>query len=178
MSVFGRLAAARRLGDPRCQELLGELRDRGQRPLRAVLDAQGLSAPEFLGRLFFFDGTENGCRGRRLAYTEPGSHVVFVCGSEFSGMYQRNASRAEVAIVHETLHCLGLGENPPTWREINDWVEAAWSLVDPIIQVWNLSKPKNFPNYEAGSWGPQEADEFIARDGRRWRQPDVKPECP
>jgi glucose-6-phosphate 1-dehydrogenase len=53
----------------------------------------------------------------------------------------------------------------------HDWVEAAWSLVDPIIQVWKLSKPRNFPNYEAGSWGPKEADEFMARDGRRWRQP-------
>jgi glucose-6-phosphate 1-dehydrogenase len=60
----------------------------------------------------------------------------------------------------------------------HDWVEAAWSLVDPIIQVWNLSKPKNFPNHSEGSWGPPEADEFMARDGRHWRQPDVKPECP
>jgi glucose-6-phosphate 1-dehydrogenase len=53
----------------------------------------------------------------------------------------------------------------------HDWVELAWSLMDPIIQVWNLSKPKNFPNYEAGSWGPKEADDFMARDGRRWRRP-------
>jgi len=53
----------------------------------------------------------------------------------------------------------------------HDWVELAWSLMDPIIQVWNLSKPKNFPNYEAGSWGPKEADEFMAREGRRWRRP-------
>ena len=53
----------------------------------------------------------------------------------------------------------------------HDWVELAWSLVDPIIQVWNLSKPRNFPNYEAGSWGPKEADEFMAREGRRWRRP-------
>jgi glucose-6-phosphate 1-dehydrogenase len=60
----------------------------------------------------------------------------------------------------------------------HDWVEAAWSLVDPIIQVWNLSKPRNFANYPTGSWGPPEADEFMARDGRRWRQPDGKPECP
>lgn len=56
----------------------------------------------------------------------------------------------------------------------SDWVEAAWSLVDPIIQVWKLSKPRNFPNYPSGSWGPQEADEFMARDGRRWRQPEVR----
>jgi glucose-6-phosphate 1-dehydrogenase len=53
----------------------------------------------------------------------------------------------------------------------HDWVELAWSLVDPIIQVWNLSKPRNFPNYDAGSWGPKEADEFMAREGRRWRRP-------
>ncbi len=53
----------------------------------------------------------------------------------------------------------------------HDWVESAWSLMDPIIQVWSLSKPKSFPNYDAGAWGPREADEFIQRDGRRWRQP-------
>ena len=117
--------AARRLGDPRCQELLGDLHDRSRRPLRAVLDDQGLSAPEFVGRLFFFDGTESGCRGQRLAYTEPGSHVVYVSGNTSRDMYQQNATRAEVAVVHETLHCLGLGENPPTWHEINSWIEAA-----------------------------------------------------
>jgi glucose-6-phosphate 1-dehydrogenase len=53
----------------------------------------------------------------------------------------------------------------------HDWVELAWSLMDPIIQVWSLSKPKNFSNYEAGSWGPREADDFMAKDGRRWRRP-------
>ena len=53
----------------------------------------------------------------------------------------------------------------------HDWVESAWSLMDPIIQVWSLSTPKNFPNYDAGSWGPREANEFMQRDGRRWRQP-------
>jgi len=53
----------------------------------------------------------------------------------------------------------------------HDWVESAWTLMDPIIQFWKLSKPKVFPNYDAGSWGPKEADEFIQRDGRRWRQP-------
>ena len=53
----------------------------------------------------------------------------------------------------------------------HDWVEAAWALTDPIIQVWNLSKPRNFPNYASGSWGPAEADDFMQRDGRRWRRP-------
>jgi glucose-6-phosphate 1-dehydrogenase len=53
----------------------------------------------------------------------------------------------------------------------HDWVELAWSLVDPIIQTWQISKPRDFPNYAAGSWGPKEADDFLHRDGRRWRRP-------
>jgi glucose-6-phosphate 1-dehydrogenase len=53
----------------------------------------------------------------------------------------------------------------------HDWVELAWALMDPIIQVWGLSKPRNFSNYESGSWGPREADEFMQKDGRRWRRP-------
>ena len=53
----------------------------------------------------------------------------------------------------------------------HDWVELAWSLMDPFIQTWQISKPRDFPNYEAGSWGPKEADDFMRRDGRRWRKP-------
>src|SRR5947199_458692 len=53
----------------------------------------------------------------------------------------------------------------------HDWVESAWSLMDPIIQAWRRTAPKDFPNYDAGSWGSKEADEFIQRDGRRWRRP-------
>jgi len=53
----------------------------------------------------------------------------------------------------------------------HDWVELAWSLMDPFIQTWQISKPRDFPNYENGSWGPKEADEFMRRDGRRWRRP-------
>lgn len=53
----------------------------------------------------------------------------------------------------------------------HDWVELGWSLVDPIIKTWSRTKPVHFPNYEAGSWGPREADDLIQRDGRRWRTP-------
>jgi glucose-6-phosphate 1-dehydrogenase len=51
-----------------------------------------------------------------------------------------------------------------------DMVEAGWSVVDPILDVWKALPPKNFPNYRAGSWGPVEADELITRDGRHWRK--------
>ncbi len=51
-----------------------------------------------------------------------------------------------------------------------DGVEAAWALVDPILEEWRGQKP-SFPNYAAGSWGPRESDELLERDGRRWRKP-------
>ena len=51
-----------------------------------------------------------------------------------------------------------------------DMVEAGWSVVDPILDVWKALPPRNFPNYPAGSWGPKEADELITRDGRAWRR--------
>jgi len=43
-------------------------------------------------------------------------------------------------------------------------------LLTPILRAWAEGPPLPFPNYEAGSWGPVEADEFIARDGRSWRR--------
>jgi glucose-6-phosphate 1-dehydrogenase len=52
-----------------------------------------------------------------------------------------------------------------------DWVELAWSLVDPIIHAWESSKPDDFPIYPAGTWGPKSSDDFMQRDGRRWRRP-------
>ena len=51
-----------------------------------------------------------------------------------------------------------------------DMVEAGWAVVDPILDVWKALPARNFPNYAAGSWGPQEADELITRDGRFWRR--------
>jgi glucose-6-phosphate 1-dehydrogenase len=51
-----------------------------------------------------------------------------------------------------------------------DEAETAWRIVDPIIEAWAGGDPPDFPNYDAGSWGPQAADDLIARDGRRWRR--------
>ena len=51
-----------------------------------------------------------------------------------------------------------------------DGVEAAWALVNPILEYFQSHKPK-FPNYAAGTWGPHESDELLERDGRRWRKP-------
>ncbi len=50
-----------------------------------------------------------------------------------------------------------------------DMVEAGWSIVDPVLDVWRALPPRRFPNYAAGTWGPKEADELLAADGRKWR---------
>jgi glucose-6-phosphate 1-dehydrogenase len=49
-------------------------------------------------------------------------------------------------------------------------VEATWSLLTPILDQWASSKPKGFPNYAAGTWGPESGDELLARDGRAWQK--------
>jgi glucose-6-phosphate 1-dehydrogenase len=51
-----------------------------------------------------------------------------------------------------------------------DNAEAAWSVVDPVLDVWSALPPRDFPNYAAGSWGPKAAGELLRRDGRRWRR--------
>ena len=52
-----------------------------------------------------------------------------------------------------------------------DMVEASWRLVMPLLEEWEESTAAHFPNYEAGSWGPEEANSWIARDRHRWRRP-------
>ena len=51
-----------------------------------------------------------------------------------------------------------------------DMVEAGWKIVDPVLDVWKALPPRKFPNYAAGTWGPKEADDLLALDGRQWRK--------
>ena len=52
-----------------------------------------------------------------------------------------------------------------------DSVEAAWSLVDPILDVWSAAKTAGVPVYSSGTWGPKESDQLLERDGRQWYNP-------
>ena len=51
-----------------------------------------------------------------------------------------------------------------------DEVEAAWSIVTPILDAWLDQPAPAFPDYDAGTWGPAAADALLARDGRAWRR--------
>jgi glucose-6-phosphate 1-dehydrogenase len=57
----------------------------------------------------------------------------------------------------------------PTLFARHDFVEASWALITPIHEAWRQEPAGVIPTYEAGGWGPAEADALIARDGRRWR---------
>ena len=47
-------------------------------------------------------------------------------------------------------------------------VEATWALMTPILEEWAKRPPHDFPNYEAGSWGPAASDALLLKDRRKW----------
>jgi glucose-6-phosphate 1-dehydrogenase len=49
-----------------------------------------------------------------------------------------------------------------------DQVEEAWRIIEPILEAWQTRHPVYFPNYAPGSWGPEDAEALIARDGYHW----------
>jgi glucose-6-phosphate 1-dehydrogenase len=51
-----------------------------------------------------------------------------------------------------------------------DMVEWGWSVVSPVLDVWQALPARDYPNYAAGTWGPVAAKELMARDGRAWRK--------
>ncbi|OZC03829.1 glucose-6-phosphate dehydrogenase [Rubricoccus marinus] len=52
-----------------------------------------------------------------------------------------------------------------------DQVEAAWKLVQPVLDAWGGTIPPEFPNYTSGTWGPAAAERLLAQDGRSWIEP-------
>lgn len=58
----------------------------------------------------------------------------------------------------------------PTLFTRRDEVEAQWALMTPILERWENDEVKHLPHYEAGTWGPDESDQFMQRDGREWRK--------
>ena len=50
-----------------------------------------------------------------------------------------------------------------------DGVEVTWSLYTPILEAWAAKNPEVFPNYFAGTWGPDCADRLLEREGHVWR---------
>lgn len=69
--------------------------------------------------------------------------------------------------AYETL-LLDVMEGNTTQFMRADQVEVAWRVVMPIIEAWEQRPPIDFPNYAPDSWGPEDAEALIARDGHNW----------
>ncbi|HYA41117.1 MAG TPA: glucose-6-phosphate dehydrogenase [Syntrophobacteraceae bacterium] len=84
--------------------------------------------------------------------------------------YYREAFSVRSPDAYETL-LLDIMEGDSTLFMRADQTETAWAVLSPILEMWESVSPTDFPNYQAGSWGPEAADIFIAQDGRSWAMP-------
>ena len=116
--------AVRRLATPKCQRLFADFSDQTGRALTMNLAATGQSPADFLAELHFVNADETAqCRTDDVvaAFTAPGSRVIYVCGNRFV-RFAAKTKGGEILLIHELLHALGLGENPPTSSRITDAV--------------------------------------------------------
>ena len=84
----------------------------------------------------------------------------------------RDAFQADSPAAYETL--LGdvmLGDATLFMRA--DQVEAAWKILMPVLDVWAENPASDFPNYAAGSWGPESGDLLVAKDSNSWLMPTL-----
>jgi hypothetical protein len=119
--------AALRLHDPECLKVLTDFTDDRGRTLEDRLAQWGMSAADYILSIPFFDGAvAPPCKKSRVRLaTQPGTFPVFVCpggvsrlNSQFAEVQARRPAVAEYMVIHEMLHTLGLGENPPSTFEI------------------------------------------------------------
>jgi hypothetical protein len=112
--------AQARLERTECQRIFTDFNDQDGRPLQERLDTLRLSGPQFLRYVGFYDGYgQRRCGDTKvLAFTLPRSLAVRVCPQV--GRQDRQA--VELILIHEMLHALGLGENPPSSYRITQQV--------------------------------------------------------
>lgn len=70
--------------------------------------------------------------------------------------------------AYERLICDCMSGDKTLFAHVDE-VIASWRLFSPVIDHWLNSTPINFPNYQAGTWGPEEADKMLEKEGRKWR---------
>jgi hypothetical protein len=122
-------AAVERLECAECGKVLSDFRDARGRTVQARLDLLGDPPGRYLTRLTFREAVDRRCQDpATLAFTYLQSSEVFICGTQCWRKYQQDSRYVEALIIHEMLHTLGLGENPPSSIEINRKVlKRCWS---------------------------------------------------
>src|SRR6266478_5497649 len=85
---------------------------------------------------------------------------------EYSDYFGKESTTGYERLLHDCM----VGD--ATLFQRADMVEAGWSVVSPMLDLWKALPPRNFPNYGSGTWGPKDAEELLERDGRHWRNFD------
>ena len=118
-----REGAARKLEQPQCARVLEDFRDQTGRTLAENLAIWNRTPVDYLKTTPFRDGSFHPtCRaGKSALFSVVGMRPVFVCPM-FRTQAERDPWAAENWLIHEMLHTLGLGENPPSSREITQRV--------------------------------------------------------
>ncbi len=80
----------------------------------------------------------------------------------YTDTYGDNSPEAYETLLEDVI------EGNPTLFMRADQVETAWEIIEPILEAWQTRPPVDFPNYEPGTWGPEDAEALIARDGHNW----------
>jgi hypothetical protein len=112
--------AIRRVSMPGCEQVFEDFTDQAGRALTLTLAATGATPADLMAGLYFVEGDDTiQCRADTVtaAFTTPGSRVIYVCGKRFA-QFAANTKPGELLLIHEFLHTLGLGENPPSSSRI------------------------------------------------------------
>ena len=104
----------------------------------------------------------------RFQAKQPGQGMILTPVDMVYNFLQDAKEDVDVPEAYETL-LLDVMEGEATQFMRADQVEAAWKIVMPILDVWQTRKAVDIPNYTPGTWGPDDADSLIARDGFNWR---------
>ena len=118
--------AATWLANEECRGVLAEFCDEQGRPLAERLDAHRIDASGYLALILFRDGSGAKACANDLTFavTTPLGRVVHVCGRNFERAWRASPTRGQAIVIHEMLHTLGLGENPPPSNVITDRILA------------------------------------------------------
>jgi hypothetical protein len=119
MTVSALNEAVARFEHTGCRQVLLDFSDRDGRSLEERLTSLQVDFDQYVNMLFFYDGTRSSrCDKGGLAFTAPGSRVVYVCVDQLKQVQAVQPDYVIASLIHEILHTLGLGENPPSSADI------------------------------------------------------------
>jgi glucose-6-phosphate 1-dehydrogenase len=101
----------------------------------------------------------------RFQAKQPGPHMILQPVDmvfNYTDAYGDSSPEAYETLLEDVI------EGNPTLFMRADQVERAWEIIQPVLDAWQTRPPVDFPNYAPGSWGPEDAEALIAKDGHHW----------